>query len=369
MTMKLPSNLLRFLWIGCIGAIGILFWRSNGTHEPASPAPAKPRVSSRAQDPIQAQSAIPSQPTSPRTIPARADPPAAAPHASIHLKLRQLFETKTGDTATQEQLLKELVAMLTDENVAAVMRSLTAEELLTPFGTAALDRWLSLDLAGAANWIAARADATDEHALVVAKKMLAEPTALHAYCDQLPDGKWKDTVLSSAGLTILSNDPAEAIKLARQMTPGAAQTDLLQTVTYDWTHREPDAALAWILKVPDASLRESLFAVGAKAIAVTDPDLAAGWLVAAVKTEGVSSDAALSIVETWVAQDPAKAASWAAQFPERGPREAALETISRRWLQSDPTAATAWIQSLPERDRILAKLKAEQEERDREPEP
>lgn len=297
-----------------------------------------------------------------------ADTSSAALHAVVHSKLRQLLDAKTGDSDTQDQLMKELVVMLTDENAADIIRSLKSEELLTPFGTAALDRWLSVDLPGAANWIAARSDATEEQAMVVARKMLNDSAALHAYCDQLPEGQWRENILSSAGLDILARDPAEAIKLAQQMTAGAAQTNLLQTVAYDWTHRDPDAALAWILKVTDPTLREGLFAVGAKAIAVTDPDLAAGWLVTAVKSEGVSNETALCIVETWVAQDPAKAAGWVALFPANGPREAAMEIVSRRWLQSDPGAATAWIRELPEREKVLAKLKAEQEERDREAE-
>jgi hypothetical protein len=86
-------------------------------------------------------------------------------------------------------------------------------------------------------------------------------------------------------------------------------------------------------------------------------------LVTAVKSEKILNDTALSVIESWAAQDPAKAAKWVALFPPQGPREAAVNLVVDRWLQSDPNAANAWLLTLPERDKVLARLKAEQDER------
>jgi len=287
--------------------------------------------------------------------------------AAVRLKLRQWAERKTGDVETENRLMEELLALLTDGNAAELTQALTAEQRGTPFGLAALERWLRVEPAKAARWMAAQPETTDAQALLVARALLKNPAAVRVYCDGLSDGDWKQSVLKSASLELAESDPVGAINLAWRLNAEAVRTDVLQTVTYDWITHEPRAALDWIAQVNDAALREGLLAVGAKAIAATDPDLAAGWLVTAVKSEKILNDTALSIIESWATQDPAKAARWVALFPLQGPREAAVNLVVDRWLQSDPNAANAWLLTLPERDKILARLKAEQDEQQRPP--
>jgi hypothetical protein len=152
------------------------------------------------------------------------------------------------------------------------------------------------------------------------------------------------------------------------MEPGAERTNALETIAYDWFGRDLAAATAWANNIDDAALRERLLAAGAKAIAVADPDLAAGWLVSSVKTEGLLNETALGLVETWADQHPMQAANWVSHFSEAGPRKAAIDLVLSHWVKTDPASANAWIQTLPEREAVLAKLKAEQEEREKAPE-
>lgn len=280
--------------------------------------------------------------------------------ADVQAKLRAWMETNTGDTEVQNQLTAEALALVDDRHLAKLLQSLSAGEMDTPFGSAGMARWLTLEPLAAARWIGGRANPTEEHALLVANQLLKEPAQLHAYCDQLPESGWKQGVLNNATLAAASSDPAQAIALAHRMTPGTVQTSAFETVAYDWSTRDPEAALGWIARVEDQPLRERLFAVGAKAIAATDPDLAANWLYTGVKSPQLMHDTALALVEIWVAQDPATAARWVSTFPNAGPRAAAVESVARNWLKSAPDAASAWIRTLPEGPRVLAKLDAEQ---------
>jgi hypothetical protein len=277
--------------------------------------------------------------------------------AVVRAKLQQWFATTTGDTEKQEALIQELLGLLTDENTADVIQGLSPQEWDTPFSTAALDRWLRLDPAGAARWIATRTDAREEHALLVVCHLMETPAALEAYCDRLPETLWKQRVLRYAALERVAKDPAAAISLAQRMAAGEVKTDALETIAYDWFGRDLTAAMDWTGRVNDPVLRERLMAVGAKAIANADPDLAAGWLVASVKTEGVLSETALSVVETWTLEDPPQAAAWVARFSDAGPRRAAIDLVLSHWLKSDPASARAWIQSLPERASVLEALR------------
>jgi hypothetical protein len=260
--------------------------------------------------------------------------------------------------------MAELLALLTDDNAAELAQALTAEQRGTPLGLAVLERWLRVEPAKAARWMAAQPETTDAEALLVARALLKNPAALRAYCDGLSDGDWKQSVLKSASLELAESDPVGAINLAWRLNAESVRTNVLQTVTTDWITHEPRAALDWIIRVNDGALREGLLAAGAKAIAATDPDLAAGWLVSAVKSEKIPHETALSVIESWATQDPAKAAKWVALFPPHAPREAAVNLVVDRWLQFDPNSANAWLLTLPERDKVLARLKAEQDERE-----
>lgn len=256
--------------------------------------------------------------------------------------------------------MEELRALLTDENAAGIARSLSAEELDTPFGAAVLERWLGMDAVRAALWAGGRPEATDAQAWLVARKLLPDPASLQACCDRLPDTAWKQSLLAAAGLQGAGQAPVAAIGLARQMQPGPDRTNVLQTIAYDWVGADPTAAMNWIASVTDPTLRESLTAAGAKALAATDPDLAAGWLATAVQSVGTLNDTALSIAEIWVTQDPAKAAAWVTRFPAGNTRETAVGTILYHWLRTDSDAATAWFANLPDRDAILARLSSDQ---------
>jgi hypothetical protein len=280
------------------------------------------------------------------------------------LKFRQWLESKTGDTETQARLLKEFLAMLTDENAAEITQSLSQEELLSPLGMAALDRWLKVDLATAANWIAANTNATEEQAWLVGRKMVEDPAGfqnLLSYSDQLTNTQWKQQFLEGAGLLVLETNPAVAINLAQRMDSGQSQTSLLQTVTYNWISRDPNAALDWILNVNDPMLREKLIAIGAQAYAATDPRLAADWLVSTVKSDGTLNEAVVHVVDAWTAKNPAEAAQWVSALPAGPMRDAAIYTVVSQWLPSDHGdngPAGTWILTLPEEDRnkILLKL-------------
>jgi hypothetical protein len=282
-----------------------------------------------------------------KTIASPADP-FAETMALIHLKLRQWSETRTGDRATQDRLMNELLAMLTDDNAAKIIRSLSPEELDSPFGISALFHWMKMDPVTAANWIASRPDATEDQAWVVAHNLLAAGIDLQNYSTQLPDTGWKQKFLAQASLDVISENPMQAVNLAQQMDPGSSQTNLLQTVASDWISNDPSKALDWIMSVNDPAMQQQLIAAATKAYAVTDPALSAEWLVSSVQSEIVLNDTLPTILEIWAAKDPAAAANWVAQFPEGSLRETAIETVASQWVQSDSVAAAKWIVTLPE---------------------
>ena len=246
------------------------------------------------------------------------------------------------------RLLQEMFDMVTDENVAKLIQSLSPEEMNTPFGAGALHHWMQADPITASNWLASRPDTTEDQTLAVAEDWAGNPDGLRQYLDQLPDTAWKQNFLQDASSEMSFTNPVEAVKLAGQMKPGDAQINLLRAVACSWVSTDPNAALDWITSVKDPALREQLVASAAQSYALTDPALATAWLVSMAKSDAVVKDATLNIIQTWVTKDPASAAEWASQLPDGDTKLAAIDTVSKYWQQTDPNAATKWIQNLAE---------------------
>jgi hypothetical protein len=276
--------------------------------------------------------------------------------ASLRSKMRQSLATDADNEDERARLLREMLALVTDENVAEIIQSLSPEEMSTLFGAGALHHWMQVDPVKATSWLAARPETTDQQTLAVADDWIATPQGMQDCIDQLPPTEWKQTFLADLGSEMSVKDPRAALGLAQQMTPGKAQENLLQSVACNWVETDPNAALSWVSGVSDPALRDQLVAAAVQAYALVDPAQAATWLVSEVKSGQAINDAAVNITESWAAKDPVAAANWAAQFPSGETRDSAVNTVLVYWLQADRSAAMAWIQSLPEGTAILARL-------------
>lgn len=278
---------------------------------------------------------------------------------TIRLKLRQLGEISRADKGAEDGLMTSLLALLTDENAAQIVQSLTPAELNSPFGWAALQRWLKADVERASAWVGGRVDVSQEQAWTVAHALAEDRNALQNYCDRLPATSWREMFFRTAAREILWQDPIEAIELARQMRPGTEQTDVLRAAAYAWATREPSAVSDWIAQIADPRLREQLVCSGAEARAASDPLLALQWLTSAIPqpssgSEELMSDTLQTVVALWTETDPAEAAGLVARFSAGDIRDRNVSAVSVRWLQLDPVAARTWIETLPESAKILA---------------
>jgi hypothetical protein len=265
----------------------------------------------------------------------------------IHSKLQKWLEAKKrGSEDDETQTMLDLQAMLTDTNAAEIIQSLSADELDTPFGFEAIRHWMDADPVRASDWFAARPDTTPDQTAAIAAGWAANSAGLQNYAAQLPDSAWKQSFLQEAGSQMSARDPAEAVKLAQQMTPGNEQTSLLQSIACNWVTSDPNAALDWITSVKDPSLQEQLVASAAQSYALTDPALAMKWVASMAESDAIVKDAMLNIIQTWIIKDPAGAANLVSQLPDGDTKLTAIDSVSKYWQQIDPNAATKWIQSL-----------------------
>ena len=345
----------KLLLVGTIAATAICFWLKD-KHSASQPT-ASPEIAS-----VPASSAIPVEPA---PVPIQVEKPQTSVRvvenvssnsfentlASLRAKLRQWQESQTNnpdDVEGRARLLQEMLAMVTGENVAKIIQSLSAEEMNTPFGTGALHHWMQADPIIASNWLASRPDTTEDQTLAVAEDWAGNPDGLRQYLGQLPDTAWKQSFIQDTSSEMSLTNPVEAVKLAQQMKPGDAQTDLLRAVACGWVSADPNAALDWISSVKDPAMREQVVASAAQSYALDDPAQAVAWLASSVKSDQIVKDSTLNIIQTWVTKDPAAAANLVSQFPDGDTKIAAVDIVSKYWQQTDPGAAATWMQNLAE---------------------
>ena len=332
--------------LGVLALTVVVFWER---HRPAPvhiPVPVEPAPAPLA--PVATVAPAPVVYATYRT-PKPVDDPFADTMALVHLKLRQWRDSLRQDPDADEyrsQLMKELLALVTNDNVAQIIHALSAQELDTPFGTGALQHWLQLDPAAASTWLASRPGATAAQTSALADYWSGNPAGVQQFVDAIADPAAKQTFLQQTSEEMSRNDPEDALKLAQQLPPGPAQTNVLQAVACNWIATDPNAALDYINSVTDPAMKDRLTAAAAQSYALTDPAQAAAWLVSSVNSDEVVNAASLNILQTWVTKDPAQAANWAMQFPEGKMQATAMQIVSQYWQQVDPAAATAWLQNL-----------------------
>ncbi len=302
---------------------------------------------------VTARAMHPAGPPRRASAPESADARRMRTLARVHDRLRQLDASlasynadKDGSLAEQSRLMKELQNLLTRQNELEIIRSLSPQELDTPFGRWALSRWLDADPIGAARWIASRSGGTDDQAWLVAHKLLEDSAKLQSFCQDLPDSAWTRGFYADLSQDVAAFDPVLAIELAQKMNAGPAQTALLQGVAGYWTTIDPGAAIDWIRSIGDETVQSQVIVSAARSLAETEPDEAAKMLSLADPTIGLN-DAVLGVVDIWSQKDPATAADWVATMPWTDIRTPAIRDVYNHWRTSDPAAAARWVRSQP----------------------
>lgn len=333
--MNRPARILALVLVSASVAGVVGFW-PGCAHAPIT-----------RQGPAQSREAAPSVPALPS--PPKANEAAAenAALAAFAEKLKALQEVQTGDDATRDRLTRELLGFVNEDNVEDIVKSLSAAELDTPFGLAAMRIWMRAEPAKAAAWIGALPVMPSAHVWLVAAELARAPANLDDFAAHAAAGDWKTAVLHHAGRELADRDPLRALTLGLQLPEGAKRADLLETAFYSWSCSAPAAADAWLATQPDDPARARLLALGAKALATKDPEAGAGRLFSRVQDIEVLTAYAPVVLGSWAGKNAPAAAAWTARLPAGPGRDLAMQIVAERWSRSDAAAAAAWLRMQP----------------------
>lgn len=160
-------------------------------------------------------------------------------------------------------------------------------------------------------------------------------------------GKWSQADAPSAA-RFLDENPDATIAERRQMPTGTSM--IANTVAGHWAETDPQAAMEWAKKRPDAS---SAMQGAIGGWWQTDPDGATAYVMRHLETN-IDHNVAAVLADLMAAQDPKRAAEWVAQLPNDSARSFSEISIAHSLGSRDPQAAVDWAGTLPPAERTGA---------------
>ena len=228
----------------------------------------------------------------------------------IHELLGQQRQLGPADRETEDELRRTLLSLLTNENAAKIVQSLSTDALNSEFGLAALARWAATDSLAAMLWLAHQPAQSAEQTWTIAQAITKDPVVLEVLSERLPAGLWRETLLANTSRASLPDNPVGALSLAQRLQPGPARTQALLTIADEWTLRDPAAAARWIASEPDLQLRDELISTASAAQASTDPLGALSWTFG-ISSAGPFERSISKITAMWADYEPERAKRFA----------------------------------------------------------
>ena|SRR5688572_11996500 len=154
-----------------------------------------------------------------------------------------------------------------------------------------------------------------------------------------------DRAVFALGYRWVAVDPEAALAFVLKMP--ADHTLLLVALVDEWTRHDPLSAAEWAARLPEGPQRTRVL-----------PSLVAAWAENAPTTalqfanslppDDAKNDAILSAVSGWARQDPPAVLQWARQYLQGAQQEQAYTQALFAWSHLDAVAAAEWLRGMPD---------------------
>ncbi len=282
------------------------------------------------------------------------------------------------------QVLAALGARWAEEDPAAAaayaLKNAATRWGYNPLLNAVLDKWASIDLSAASNWLSAlsaiqRSSHTQalvgslirrdpQAALQLLEKQPGasqqeylyqqifdqwaqrDPSGASTAAQNLPAGNVRERALRAVAGSWASENPAAALEWAGTFQDTAVRTRLMSSIGEAWADADSKAALAWARTIDDPALRQQLFSSTLARIAQADP--AEAMSVLRTLPPGQVRDNTVSQVLTSVVRQDVKGAlEFLELLPEGQIRDSSKANLINQLVRVDSKAATELLMTLP----------------------
>jgi hypothetical protein len=154
-----------------------------------------------------------------------------------------------------------------------------------------------------------------------------------------------DRDVFALGYRWIAVDPEAALAFVLKM-PGDNSL-LLVALVAEWARHDPSSAARWTTQLPESPQRTRVLPSLVAAWAESDPTNALRF-ASGLPLDGVRNDAILSAVSGWARLDPPAVLDWARQSLQGTQQEQAYTQAIFAWSQRDPVGAAEWLRSMPD---------------------
>jgi hypothetical protein len=148
-----------------------------------------------------------------------------------------------------------------------------------------------------------------------------DPEAALASVLKLPPGNDRNEALASVCFGLAESDPADAVETAQSLHLENQPGDVMGNLVQQWATADVSSALDWANDQPPGAQRDSVMSRVALVLSQAAPSDAADLVVNQIPPGPAQDEAVMTVVNQWGNQDLAAAAAWVKNFPE-GPLQA-----------------------------------------------
>ncbi|HEX9046475.1 MAG TPA: hypothetical protein VF988_05560, partial [Verrucomicrobiae bacterium] len=233
----------------------------------------------------------------------------------------------------QEQLLEDVVANMPEDQIRPAL-DILLDDFSAPaqiFISLLVERWAAKAPADAAQWISKLPNgptARRMYAQVAEAWTQQDLDAALAWMDQLRHGENRDAARLAIADEAAPQQPLTALNLLADLTPNEDYKTVLDRATQQWAKLDPNAAVTWVKKWPDSTMRGKMLGQIAVNLAVQNPAAAADLLAIQSTDELIPSDDVVRIVRFWACLNPDAASAWVSNFPPGPLQDSAFANLA-----------------------------------------
>jgi hypothetical protein len=271
--------------------------------------------------------------------------PVQTPTELVLAKLQEWDDDDRPDL--REQRIRELAALLEGTNAWDIIADVPANLMGYIFAVPSVRQRLMSDPVAALDWMSLHPNVQPQLQTFLHDWRQSDKNAMQQTISALPDGPWKEQVVTAAANEALTTDPESAVGLAMQMDAAPQQNPWLNMAMTEWAKQDPYAAAQRANQAGDVTLQQQLFKDVTVGLAGSNPQQAADFAMQFITNGKTLNDSMGEIAWAWALQDPASASAWLAQLPGGDAQQSALQNLMEVWGNHDPSAATTWVENLP----------------------
>ncbi len=142
-----------------------------------------------------------------------------------------------------------------------------------------------------------------------------DPEAALAAAMKLPEGDERNQALSAVCLGLAQTDPADAVKTAQTLHLDNQPGAVMETLVQQWAATDVSSALDWANSQPASGQRDGFTTRIAYVMSRNDPADAANLVINQISPGPAQDEAVMTVLNQWANQNLLAATSWVKGFP------------------------------------------------------